>query len=382
MRKAQQGWEKHKQEGRTFQTGDQVWLEGRHIKTHQPMAKLGAKRHGPFKVIRVLSPLNYQLELPAQWQIHNVLHVDLLTPYRETEFHGCNYERPPPDLINGEEEYEIEHVIDLQRHGRGGKIQYLIKWKGYPDSENQWVSWDDVNTLELLAEFKERNPNALSHIRGTIGDENLTSLGFPPATVHSSLTPALNSFIRSILDTPKVDNFMILPEVQLSNVDTPTFHVASNGTMVDGGAVPILSLVPVQDSQGQGTQETCPDSGSKERKMQAAEETTCFLHEKIAASRDRLRGPIPDFCWQPSIEPHCPELNPASSLEDWTMPSATWLASRPILPHRVVWGYDNYDEEILAWHMQDGREEQHTGIILTSEVCVREERSGESCNGR
>jgi hypothetical protein len=45
MRKAQQGWEKHKREGQIFQEGDQVWLEGRHIKTHQPMAKLAAKRH-------------------------------------------------------------------------------------------------------------------------------------------------------------------------------------------------------------------------------------------------------------------------------------------------------------------------------------------------
>jgi hypothetical protein len=195
MRKAQQGWEKHKREGRTFQEGDQVWLEGCHIKTHQPMAKLGAKCHGPFKVTRVLSPLNYQLELPAQWQIHDVFHVDLLMPYQETDFHGRNYERPPPDLINGEEEYEIEHMVDSWHHGRGGKIQYLIKWKGYPDLENQWVSWDDINAPELLAEFKEQNPNALSHIRGTIGDENLTSLGFPPATVRSSLTPALQSFI-------------------------------------------------------------------------------------------------------------------------------------------------------------------------------------------
>jgi hypothetical protein len=127
MRKAQQGWEKHKREGRIFQEGDQVWLEGRHIKTHQPMAKLAAKRHGPFKVTRVLLPLNYQLELPAQWKIHNVFHADLLTPYHETDFHGRNYERPPPDLINGEEEYKIECVIDSRRHGRGGKIQYLIK---------------------------------------------------------------------------------------------------------------------------------------------------------------------------------------------------------------------------------------------------------------
>jgi hypothetical protein len=354
-----------------------VWLEGRHIKTHQPMAKLATKRHGPFKITRVLSPLNYQLELPAQWKIHNVFHADLLTPYRETDFHGRNYEQPPPDLINGEEEYEIERVIDSQRHGCGGKIQYLIKWKGYPDSENQWVSWDDVNAPELLAEFKEQNPNALSHIRGIVGDENLTSLGFSPATVRSSLTPALHSFIRSTLDAPEADSLMTLPDIHLPDVDTPTSHVASNGTVVDRGAVPIFSLSPVQDSKGQGAQETRPGSSSKEGEAQAAEKTTRFLHEKIAASRDRLRGPIPDFRRRPSIEPHHPDLNPTSLPEDWTMSSDTWFASRPCLPRCIVWGYDSYDEEILAWQMQDGRtltddemvlERQPTGRSITDTI--------------
>ncbi|KAH8978704.1 hypothetical protein EDB92DRAFT_1908256, partial [Lactarius akahatsu] len=30
--------------------------------------------HGPFKITRILSPVNYQLELPAQWSIHPVFH--------------------------------------------------------------------------------------------------------------------------------------------------------------------------------------------------------------------------------------------------------------------------------------------------------------------
>jgi hypothetical protein len=169
---------------------------------------------------------------------------------------------------------------------------------------------------------------------------------------------------------------MILPETHLPDVDTPASHVASNGTVVDGGTVLVLSLGPVRDSQGQGTQETRPGSSSKEEEARAAEETTCFLHEKIAESRDRLRGPIPDFCRRPSIEPHRPELNPAS-LEDWTMPSDTWLANRPRLPRHVVWGYDSYDKEILAWQMQDGRtltdeemvlERQPTGGSITDTI--------------
>ncbi len=53
-----------------------------------------------------------QLHLPEQWGIHPVFHVDLLTPYKETEFHGRNFKQPLPDLIDGEEEYEVEQIID------------------------------------------------------------------------------------------------------------------------------------------------------------------------------------------------------------------------------------------------------------------------------
>jgi hypothetical protein len=48
MIKAQQGWERRKRTAPTFQTGDQVWLDGRNIKMFHPAAKLAPKRHGPF----------------------------------------------------------------------------------------------------------------------------------------------------------------------------------------------------------------------------------------------------------------------------------------------------------------------------------------------
>jgi len=83
-----------------------------------------------------------------------MFHVDLLTPYRETEFHGCNFERPLPDLIDGKEEYEVECIIDSRQFGRGCQVQYLVHWKGYPELDNQWIPWQDLNTLELVAEFQ------------------------------------------------------------------------------------------------------------------------------------------------------------------------------------------------------------------------------------
>ena len=101
-----------KREGRKYQQGELVWLEGQNLKTNQPTSKLATKRYGPFLVAQVLSPVTYRLMLPEQWKIHPVFHVDLLTPYKETAFHGTNYTRPPPDLINDEEEYEVEQVLN------------------------------------------------------------------------------------------------------------------------------------------------------------------------------------------------------------------------------------------------------------------------------
>ena len=64
--------------------------------------------------------------------IHDVFHVDLLTPFYETHAHGLAYTPPPPDLIDGHKEQEIKAILDCRRQGRYGPIQYLIKWKGFP----------------------------------------------------------------------------------------------------------------------------------------------------------------------------------------------------------------------------------------------------------
>jgi hypothetical protein len=164
MIKAQRSWVKHKDTPK-FQLGDLVWLEGKNLRTVQPAAKLAPKRHGPFKVIQVMSAVNYRLELPTQWNIHPVFHIDLLTPYHETPIHGANYQRPPPDLVEGEEEYEVETVLASRRFGRGKKLQYLVKWKGYPDSDNQWINKEDIFADDAIREFKNSNPDQETHIR-------------------------------------------------------------------------------------------------------------------------------------------------------------------------------------------------------------------------
>ena len=52
-----------------------------------------------------------RLDLPASMKIHNVFHMDLLLPYKETEQYGTPYTCPPP-IINSEEEYKIENILE------------------------------------------------------------------------------------------------------------------------------------------------------------------------------------------------------------------------------------------------------------------------------
>jgi len=135
-----------------------VWLEASHLKLPYHTPKLAPRRQGPFRVNKVISPVAYQLALPLSWGIHNVFHASLLLPYKETTVHGPNFERPPPDLIEDAEEYEVEAIINHRHHGRQRHLQYLIKWKGYPSSDNTWEPRESVHAEELVKGYHRRHP--------------------------------------------------------------------------------------------------------------------------------------------------------------------------------------------------------------------------------
>ena len=101
-----------------FNIGDQVWLDSRNLKTNYHK-KMAPKREGPFKILEKLRPVTYCLELPSTWKIHNIFHATLLKCYQETEVHGGNFPRPPPELLEEEEVYEVKNILRHWKQGRG-----------------------------------------------------------------------------------------------------------------------------------------------------------------------------------------------------------------------------------------------------------------------
>jgi hypothetical protein len=116
MAKAQTFWNK-KMTFRPYQKEQKVWIKGTHLKTVHPTTKLQAKCFGPFKITEVISPVTYRVQLPTQWKIHNVFHASLLHPYRMTELYGEMLTKLPPDLITGQEEWEVENMLASRHQG-------------------------------------------------------------------------------------------------------------------------------------------------------------------------------------------------------------------------------------------------------------------------
>jgi len=141
-----------------FKLGDRVWLELKHLALPHPSKKLAPKRVGPFHITRVISPVAFQLDLPSSWHIHDVFHASLLMPYHETTTYGPNFIKPPPDLIDGEEEYEVETVLNHRMFGHQRQVQYLIKWKGYLHSDNMWEPSENVHADDLVKAYHKWHP--------------------------------------------------------------------------------------------------------------------------------------------------------------------------------------------------------------------------------
>ena len=147
-----------------FKVGDQVLLSTADLQLKMKITpKLTSRFIGPFKIKRVLSPLNYELDLPPSMHIHPVFHISKLRVYKTSAqfdlLRPLPPTRPPPTTVNQENVYEVEAIRDhRQRQWRGQMHkQYLVKWKGYPEWENSWEWWDSLTDAKEVVESYEQS---------------------------------------------------------------------------------------------------------------------------------------------------------------------------------------------------------------------------------
>ena len=90
---------------------------------------------------------------------------------------------PPLELVNGEEKYVVEKVLNSRMFRR--KLQYLVKWEGYGVEENTWEYWDNLNNAaDAVNDFHRKNPGAPRRIR-TLIFGSIPFRPIPPVTYAS-----------------------------------------------------------------------------------------------------------------------------------------------------------------------------------------------------
>ena len=211
-----------------FAPGDMVYLSTKNLgKSHfkQSANKLRPRFAGPYKVLERCSQFSYKLELPKKLsKLHPVFHVSLLwrekptdavmnagrlksnrdttipptitverdnqvgnvetqdiptvdtvsdipqveTPLNNDGLVDTSGDEIPDDMIteDGEVLYNVEAIVGRKKSGKGYK--YLVKWQGYPDSQNTWQFSSDPMGDAVKKMINEYNAklSAVSKLRG------------------------------------------------------------------------------------------------------------------------------------------------------------------------------------------------------------------------
>ncbi|KAH9727410.1 Endonuclease [Citrus sinensis] len=117
---------------------------------------------GPFRVVRCVGNVSYQLHFLPRVKIHLVFHVSLLKPYHgDTEDPRRGELRRAPTAVVTVFDTDVDYIIAdhvIRRRGVSPYNEYLVKWKNLPESKATWEREDDLwQFTEHIQNFKHES---------------------------------------------------------------------------------------------------------------------------------------------------------------------------------------------------------------------------------
>jgi transposase InsO family protein len=164
--KSQAKYYNRKHQPISFKKGDLVLVSTKNLRLRDASKKLSQRLMGPFRIDEPVGSQAYRVHLPTASRIHDVFHVSAMEPYHQRA--GTQEILLPPDIIDDQEEYEVEEILDTTR--KRGVAWYLVKWKGWPDEYNQWLTQEDMpNAAEAVQEFQDKKKQKRGAIKSKRG---------------------------------------------------------------------------------------------------------------------------------------------------------------------------------------------------------------------
>ena len=156
---------RHRSDAPAYAVGDQVWLSTDNLCLPRASRKLSEQWLGPYSITKLVGTNAVELRLPHSMRIHPVVNVSRVKPYRE-HLPGQPVTAPGPSNVteDREEEYEVEHIVDSCYKGR--RLEYLVHWKGWSDSDRTWEPVFNLgNAADAVRDFHAAHPAAPRRLR-------------------------------------------------------------------------------------------------------------------------------------------------------------------------------------------------------------------------
>ncbi|SGY96154.1 BQ5605_C036g11546 [Microbotryum silenes-dioicae] len=145
-----------------FAVGDRVLVDSRDRRLRYKAdgeacsAKFFPRFDSPYEVLAARPETsNYKLKLNAGDKSHNVFHASKLRHWTDNDgaaFPGQEATEPASVVVQGNEEWEVDRIVDEK--GKGQRKRYLVKWKGWADSDNTWEPRAHLEETIVLEEWE------------------------------------------------------------------------------------------------------------------------------------------------------------------------------------------------------------------------------------
>ena len=139
-----------------YKVGDLVMLSTKDLKYQivgRRTEKLTKRFVGLYKIKKVVSSNAVKLELPITIKIHLVVNVSRICRYMG-QVEGQRKKQPAPVIIEGEEEWEVERILNKRQIRE--KDKYLVCWKGFTAESDTWKERENLkNVKEVIKEFEK-----------------------------------------------------------------------------------------------------------------------------------------------------------------------------------------------------------------------------------
>jgi hypothetical protein len=103
---------------------------------------------GPFKVLQVITPISFRIQLPPGVRVHDVVHASQLEPWHSDSFSRQASTAHTP-IVHDANLFEVDQILDVAYNSTGTGLLFRVRW-ALPYNSHEDDIWEPLRHLSHL----------------------------------------------------------------------------------------------------------------------------------------------------------------------------------------------------------------------------------------